>query len=226
VPYRNLVSTEAKKLGTIQQYAHQSGIERMSMKAQDVALDRLLVDRFKQGIRLPSRRWSRATGTTDLFDGQPALAQHAGRRRGDPGHIHPVRTAGFVNFPGCIRRFRPGLPDRTNLRAPLLVLVAAETRQTVSFDQRQLRGETTLAEIFQRSGDAGRHHRHREFVNRSTSAWGNSAQAPRDLDSAQRQNMSYEEIRRHPPRQRRHGEKAGSPGRGKSCDPKWEMEFK
>ena len=38
-----------KNQGTIQRYAHQSEVERMSTKAQEVAIDRLLVDRFKQG---------------------------------------------------------------------------------------------------------------------------------------------------------------------------------
>ena len=36
-------------MGTIQDYARQTSSELMSTKAQEVALDRLLVDRFKSG---------------------------------------------------------------------------------------------------------------------------------------------------------------------------------
>jgi RNA polymerase sigma-70 factor (ECF subfamily) len=36
-------------VGTFANYTHQSGAERMSAKAQEVALDRVLVDRFKSG---------------------------------------------------------------------------------------------------------------------------------------------------------------------------------
>jgi RNA polymerase sigma-70 factor (ECF subfamily) len=53
-----------KNQGTIQRYAHQSEVERMSTKAQEVAIDRLLVDRFKQGDpsafdEMVSRYWDR-----------------------------------------------------------------------------------------------------------------------------------------------------------------------
>lgn len=41
-PFRKIV-------GTFANYTHQSGAERMSAKAQEVALDRVLVDRFKSG---------------------------------------------------------------------------------------------------------------------------------------------------------------------------------
>lgn len=51
-------------MGTIQQYAHQSEVERMSTKAQEVAMDRILVDRFKKGDEaafneMVSRYWDR-----------------------------------------------------------------------------------------------------------------------------------------------------------------------
>src|SRR3954462_103445 len=50
--------------GTFQSYTHQSEAERMSAKAQEVALDRLLVDRFKGGDQaafneMVSRYWDR-----------------------------------------------------------------------------------------------------------------------------------------------------------------------
>jgi len=53
-----------KIVGTIQNYTHQSEAERMSAKAQEVALDRLLVDRFKGGDQsafdeMVSRYWDR-----------------------------------------------------------------------------------------------------------------------------------------------------------------------
>ena len=42
-------SAQLNRLGTIQNYQSHSEAERMSAKAQEVALDRLLVDRFKSG---------------------------------------------------------------------------------------------------------------------------------------------------------------------------------
>jgi RNA polymerase sigma-70 factor (ECF subfamily) len=51
-------------LGTIQDHVRQTSAERMSTKAQEVALDRVLVDRFKSGDQsafdeMVSRYWSR-----------------------------------------------------------------------------------------------------------------------------------------------------------------------
>ena len=59
-----MLPTSLKKLGTIQKYTDQSQAERMSTKAQEVALDRLLVDRFKNGDHsafdeMVTRYWSR-----------------------------------------------------------------------------------------------------------------------------------------------------------------------
>jgi len=58
------MQTALKKPGTIQRYAHQSDVERMATKAQEVAIDRLLVDRFKQGDagafdEMVTRYWDR-----------------------------------------------------------------------------------------------------------------------------------------------------------------------
>lgn len=51
-------------MGTIQQYTNQSSVDRMSTKAQEVALDRTLVDRFKNGDQtafdeMVQRYWDR-----------------------------------------------------------------------------------------------------------------------------------------------------------------------
>jgi RNA polymerase sigma-70 factor (ECF subfamily) len=51
-------------VGTIQKYSDQSGAERMSLKAQEVAFDQLLVERFKNGDgaafdEMVSRYWNR-----------------------------------------------------------------------------------------------------------------------------------------------------------------------
>jgi len=56
-------STEASE-GTLAQYAGQAEAQRMTAKAQEVALDRLLVDRFKNGDQsafdeMVSRYWGR-----------------------------------------------------------------------------------------------------------------------------------------------------------------------
>src|SRR6266567_3615904 len=53
-----------KIVGTIEKYTHQSSVERMSTKAQEVALDRVLVDRFKNGDQsafdeMVTRYWDR-----------------------------------------------------------------------------------------------------------------------------------------------------------------------
>jgi RNA polymerase sigma-70 factor (ECF subfamily) len=53
-----------KIVGTIQNYSHQTETERMSTKADEVALDRLLVDRFKGGDgaafdEMVGRYWNR-----------------------------------------------------------------------------------------------------------------------------------------------------------------------
>ncbi len=58
------VSVAAENAGTIQRYASQSVEENMSTKAQEVALDRLLVDRFRSGDaaafnEMVSRYWDR-----------------------------------------------------------------------------------------------------------------------------------------------------------------------
>jgi RNA polymerase sigma-70 factor (ECF subfamily) len=51
-------------LGTIQKYAHQNEAERMTIKSQEIALDRLLIDRFRSGDasafdEMVSRYWDR-----------------------------------------------------------------------------------------------------------------------------------------------------------------------
>jgi RNA polymerase sigma-70 factor (ECF subfamily) len=51
-------------LGTIKKFAHHSEVERMSTKAEEVAFDRVLVDRFKGGDQtafdeMVSRYWDR-----------------------------------------------------------------------------------------------------------------------------------------------------------------------
>src|ERR1700722_10612036 len=53
-----------KIVGTIQKYTHQSEADRMTAKAQEVALDRTLVDRFKNGDQsafdeMVARYWDR-----------------------------------------------------------------------------------------------------------------------------------------------------------------------
>jgi RNA polymerase sigma-70 factor (ECF subfamily) len=59
-----MLTLPSKNLGTIQKYTHQSQEDRMSIKAQEVALDRLLVDRFRNGDpsafdEMVSRYWGR-----------------------------------------------------------------------------------------------------------------------------------------------------------------------
>src|SRR5208282_4007355 len=64
-PLAHLLSVATpKSLGTIHKYARQSTEDRMSTKSQEVAFDRVLVDRFKSGDasafdEMVSRYWDR-----------------------------------------------------------------------------------------------------------------------------------------------------------------------
>jgi len=61
---RRFSTTQPATQGTLEKYVGQGDIQRMSAKAQEVALDRLLVDRFKNGDQsafdeIVSRYWTR-----------------------------------------------------------------------------------------------------------------------------------------------------------------------
>jgi RNA polymerase sigma-70 factor (ECF subfamily) len=58
------VNSETRNVGTFSEYTSRTEVERMSTKAQEVALDRLLVDRFKSGDdaafnEIVGRHWTR-----------------------------------------------------------------------------------------------------------------------------------------------------------------------
>src|SRR5581483_4066658 len=64
MPPGRLSTRLSQIVGTIQNYTHQTEADRMSAKAQEVALDRVLVDRFKAGDQaafneMVSRYWGR-----------------------------------------------------------------------------------------------------------------------------------------------------------------------
>jgi len=88
-----------KSLGTIQKYARQSEVDRMSTKAQEVAFDRLLVDRFKSGDQsafneMVSRYWDRIYGMVNQLLRNPQDAEEVTQDAFIRAH------RGLVNFRG------------------------------------------------------------------------------------------------------------------------------
>jgi RNA polymerase sigma-70 factor (ECF subfamily) len=86
-------------VGTIQQYNDQTEAERQSMKAQEVALDRLLVDRFKAGDasafdEMVTRYWVRIYSMVNQLLRNPQDAEEVTQDAFIRAH------RGLVNFRG------------------------------------------------------------------------------------------------------------------------------
>ena len=147
-PIANPVPPELKKPGTIRSYAHQSEAERMSMKAQDVALDRLLVDRFRQGDQsafeqMVSRYWGRIYAMVHQLLRNPEDAEEVTQDTFIRAH------RGLVNFRGESAFSTWLYQIATNLaRNRYWYWWRRRRDKTVSFDQ-PIGGdnETTLAEV-------------------------------------------------------------------------------
>lgn len=197
MPYRNLVSPEAKKLGTIQQYAHQSGIERMSMKAQDVAMDRLLVDRFKQGDQaafeeMVTRYWDRIYSMVNQLLRNTQDAEEVTQDTFIRAH------RGLVNFRGDSAFSTWLYQIATNLaRNRYWYWWRRRRDQTISFDQPiSADGEATLAEVFPSEMETPEDVTvTREFVNRINECMGKLSSKHREILILRNvKNLSYEEI--------------------------------
>jgi len=141
--------SEAKKPGTIRNYAHQSEVERMSIKAQEIAVDRLLVARFLQGDQsafeqMVSRYWGRIYAMVNQLLRNPEDAEEVTQDAFIRAH------RGLVNFRGESAFSTWLYQIATNLaRNRYWYWWRRRRDHTVSFDQPVgQENETTLAEVF------------------------------------------------------------------------------
>jgi RNA polymerase sigma-70 factor (ECF subfamily) len=137
-----------KILGTIQKYADQSEAERMSSKAQEVAFDRLLVDRFKGGDpsafdEMVSRYWDRIYSMVNQLLRNPEDAEEVTQDAFIRAH------RGLVNFRGESAFSTWLYQIATNLaRNRYWYWWRRKRSQSISFDAPiGADSETTLAEI-------------------------------------------------------------------------------
>jgi RNA polymerase sigma-70 factor (ECF subfamily) len=191
------VSQEAKKTGTFQQYAHQSGADRISMKAQDVALDRLLVDRFKQGDQsafeeMVTRYWGRIYSMVNQLLRNSQDAEEVTQDTFIRAH------RGLVNFRGDSAFSTWLYQIATNLaRNRYWYWWRRRRDQTVSFDQPVgMDGEGTLAEVFPAELETPEDATvTQEFVNRISECMEKLSSKHREVLVLRNvKNMSYEEI--------------------------------
>jgi RNA polymerase sigma-70 factor (ECF subfamily) len=188
---------EAKKLGTIQKYAHQSEVERMSTKAQEVALDRMLIDRFRQGDQsafeqMVTRYWDRIYTMVNQLLRNPQDAEEVTQDAFIRAH------RGLVNFRGESAFSTWLYQIATNLaRNRYWYWWRRRRDQTISFDQPiGTENETTLAEVFpaelETPEDAAVT---QEFVNRVAECMGKLSPKHREILVLRNvKNLSYEEI--------------------------------
>jgi RNA polymerase sigma-70 factor (ECF subfamily) len=137
-----------KILGTIQKYTNQSEAERMSSKAQEVALDRMLVDRFKNGDQaafdeMVSRYWDRIYSMVNQLLRNTQDAEEVTQDAFIRAH------RGLANFRGESAFSTWLYQIATNLaRNRYWYWWRRKRDQTISFDQPVgADNETTLAEI-------------------------------------------------------------------------------
>ena len=196
-PIANPVPPELKKPGTIRSYAHQSEAERMSMKAQDVALDRLLVDRFRQGDQsafeqMVSRYWGRIYAMVHQLLRNPEDAEEVTQDTFIRAH------RGLVNFRGESAFSTWLYQIATNLaRNRYWYWWRRRRDKTVSFDQ-PIGGdnETTLAEVIPAELETPEDATiTQEFVNRIAECMGKLSPKHREILVLRNvKNLSYEEI--------------------------------
>ena len=136
-------------VGTIEKYTHQTSVERMSTKAQEVAFDRILVDRFKSGDsaafdEMVSRYWDRIY----------AMVHQLLRNQQDAEEVTQdafIRAhRGLVNFRGDSAFSTWLYQIATNLaRNRYWYWWRRKRDKTVSFDQPVSEGnDTLLSEVF------------------------------------------------------------------------------
>jgi RNA polymerase sigma-70 factor (ECF subfamily) len=138
-----------KIVGTIQQYSRQTSDERMSTKAQEVALDRLLVDRFKSGDQgafeeMVSRYWDRIYAMVHQLLRNPQDAEEVTQDAFIRAH------RGLVNFRGDSAFSTWLYQIATNLaRNRYWYWWRRKRDQSISFEQPIGEdGTTTFADVF------------------------------------------------------------------------------
>jgi RNA polymerase sigma-70 factor (ECF subfamily) len=196
-PIASLVPPEQKKPGTIRSYAHQSEAERMSMKAQDVALDRMLVDRFRQGDQsafeqMVSRYWGRIYAMVHQLLRNSEDAEEVTQDTFIRAH------RGLVNFRGESAFSTWLYQIATNLaRNRYWYWWRRRRDKTVSFDQ-PIGGdnETTLAEVIPAELETPEDATiTQEFVNRIAECMAKLSPKHREILVLRNvKNLSYEEI--------------------------------
>ena len=136
-------------MGTIQQYTRQTGAERMTLKAQEVAIDRLLVDRFKSGDQsafneMVSRYWDRIYAMVNQLLRNTQDAEEVTQDAFIRAH------RGLENFRGDSSFSTWLYQIATNLaRNRYWYWWRRKRDRSVSFDQPlTVDSETTLAEVF------------------------------------------------------------------------------
>lgn len=190
-------SLQLKNLGTIQNYAHQSEADRMSAKAQEVAIDRMLVDRFKSGDEaafneMVSRYWDRIYTMVNQLLRNSQDAEEVTQDAFIRAH------RGLANFRGEAAFSTWLYQIATNLaRNRYWYWWRRKRDHSVSFDQPvSSENETTLAELIpaevETPGDATVT---QEFVNRIAAGMENLNAKHREILILRNvKNMSYEEI--------------------------------
>ncbi len=191
------VPTAAKKPGTIRTYAHQSVVERMSTKAQEVAMDRLLVDRFRQGDQsafeqMVARYWDRIYSMVHQLLRNPEDAEEVTQDAFIRAH------RGLVNFRGESAFSTWLYQIATNLaRNRYWYWWRRRREHTVSFDQPVAPDNaTTLAEVFPSELETPEDATvTREFVGRVAECMVKLSPKHREILVLRNvKNLSYEEI--------------------------------
>ena len=190
-------TTYLKNPGTIQRYAHQSEVERMSTKAQEVAIDRLLVDRFKQGDpsafdEMVSRYWDRIYAMVNQLLRNSQDAEEVTQDAFIRAH------RGLTNFRGDSAFSTWLYQIATNLaRNRYWYWWRRKRDHTVSFDQPvSADNETTLAELIPAEQETPEDATvTQEFVNRVAECMETLNEKHREILILRNvQNLSYEEI--------------------------------
>lgn len=192
-----IFQTKGFPLGTIQEYARQNGAERMSTKAQEVAIDRVLVDRFKAGDQsafdeMVSRYWDRIFAMVNQLLRNSQDAEEVTQDAFIRAH------RGLENFRGDSSFSTWLYQIATNLaRNRYWYWWRRKRDKSISFDQPLSQdSETSLAEVFPAEVETPQDATvTREFVNRIAECMEMLNEKHREVLVLRNvQNLSYEEI--------------------------------